>query len=77
MVGRRVAISLLLGRATILGWSTSGACNNSVAEETNRAAQEDAIRERSSEIRWMVGVVRETKWNRTQKIREINTSLSV
>ena len=26
---------------------------------------------------WMVGVVRETKWNRTQKIREINRSLSV
>ncbi len=45
MVGRRVAISLLLGMATILGWSTSGASNNSVAEETNRVAQEDAIRE--------------------------------
>src|SRR6202040_2749370 len=30
MVGRRVATSLLLGMATILGWSTSGTCNNSV-----------------------------------------------
>jgi hypothetical protein len=45
MVGLRVAVSLLLGIATILGWSTSGACNNSVADETSRATQEDAIRE--------------------------------